>query len=69
MRDSRPDCLFCLGREAISMKPPGTRPRPGRPDGITNASGVYEMRAELPVHTRSSERETALWRTNRTNRA
>ena len=44
------------------MKPPGTVLLPGRPDRITNPSGVYEMRTELHVDTSSLEREGAVRR-------
>jgi len=37
------------GREATSLKPPGTALLPGRKDGITNVSSVCEMGAELRV--------------------
>lgn len=68
MRDSRLARLFCLGREATSMKPPGTALRSGRPGGITNVSNVYEMRVELPVDSRSLEREMAIRRADRADR-
>jgi hypothetical protein len=58
-------CLFCLGRDTTSTKPPGTVLLPGRPGRITNPSSVYEMRAELHVDTSSLECEVAVRRADR----